>query len=78
MSNYNIPSVSSNIDPLLNAQIEGLDDSIYSKDSNEFLEEEINSFSSSSILSLLIEIDLKAKENLHKKVPNKLQKNQLL
>ena len=67
MSNYNIPSVSSNIDPLLNAQIEGLDDSIYSKDSNEFLEEEINSFSSSSILSLLIEIDLKAKENLHKK-----------
>ena len=66
MSNYNIPSVSSNTDPLLNAQIEGLDDSIYSKDSNEFLEEEINSFSSSSILSLLIEIDLKAKENLHK------------
>jgi len=46
MSNYNIPSVSSNTDPLLNAQIEGLDDS--------------------SILNLLIEIDLKAKENLHK------------
>ena len=66
MSNYNIPSVSSNTDPLLNAQIEGLDDSIYSKDSNEFLEEEINNFSYSSILNLLIEIDLKAKENLHK------------
>ena len=46
MGNYNIPSVSSNTDPLLNAQIEGLDDS--------------------SILNLLIEIDLKAKENLHK------------
>ena len=40
MSNYNIPSVSSNIDPFLNAQIESLGDSLYSKDSNEFLEEE--------------------------------------
>ena len=37
MSNYK-----SNIDPFLNAQIESLGDSLYYKDSNEFLEEEIN------------------------------------
>jgi hypothetical protein len=66
MSNYNIPSVSSNANPFLNAQIDSLGESLYSKDSNEFLEEEINSVSYSSILNLLIEIDLKAKENLHK------------
>ena len=54
MGNYNIPSVSSNTDPLLNAQIEGLDDS--------------------SILNLLIEIDLKAKKNLHKNSTKQTQK----
>ena len=59
-------SKSNNSDLFLNSQNESIYDQLYSKDSNELFEEEIKSFSYTSFLDLLKEINERVKENLQK------------
>ena len=59
-------SKSNNSDLFLNSQSESIYDQLYSKDSNELFEEEIKSFSYTSFLDLLKEINERVKENLQK------------